>query len=132
MQRRAECLAPLRTLHRSISLDARATAMRRAACGIELKRWGRAITVIPSSPDRGLVEPMNEAAKRRRRWTKERKWAIARESFDPVTSLKAVAERHGVNPSQLSRWRRLYRDTLLALARTQADEEAATSAERTE
>ncbi|MBU9265421.1 hypothetical protein KTE22_04415 [Burkholderia gladioli] len=37
-----------------------------------------------------------------------------------------------MNPSQLSRWRRLYRDTLLALARTQADEEAATSAERTE
>lgn len=75
---------------------------------------------------------MNEAAKRRRRWTKERKWAIVRERFHPVISLQTVAEQHGVKPSQLSRWRRLYRDTPLAQARTQADEEAATSAERTE
>ncbi|MBN3728234.1 transposase [Burkholderia sp. Ac-20379] len=65
---------------------------------------------------------MAELVKRRRRWTKQRKREIVAESFDPGTSLQAVAARHDINPSQLSHWRKLFREQLASPSRI--DDEA--------
>ncbi|WP_373321079.1 transposase [Paraburkholderia flagellata] len=50
---------------------------------------------------------------RRRRSSKE-KIAIVRESFTPGKTVLVVARNHDVNPNQVFRWRKLYRDGLLA------------------
>jgi transposase-like protein len=51
-----------------------------------------------------------ENAVRKRRWrsTEERR-AIAEASLKTGTSIREVAERYGVHPSQVGKWRRLYR-----------------------
>ncbi len=64
---------------------------------------------------------MNDLVKRRRRWTEELKREIVRESYDPATSLQSVAARHDVNPSQLSHWRKRYRDRIVAQMRHAED-----------
>ncbi len=71
---------------------------------------------------------MAELAKRRRRWTKQRKQEIVVESFDPGISLQAVAARHNINPSQLSHWRKRFREQLSSTSRS--DEEARLEAEQ--
>ncbi|MGU7811578.1 transposase [Burkholderia sp. AW49-1] len=71
------------------------------------------------------AEPLNDPSKRRRRWTQEKKWEIVRESFDPTKSLHMVAARYNVNPSQLSRWRRQYRDQIRST--TKSDDEGPTN-----
>jgi len=76
------------------------------------------------------AEPLNDPAKRRRRWTQEQKWEIVRESFDPTKSLHMVAARYNINPSQLSHWRRQYRDQILST--TKSGEEGPSNAGRTE
>ncbi|WP_157376471.1 transposase [Burkholderia ubonensis] len=76
------------------------------------------------------AEPPNDPAKRRRRWTQEEKWEIVRESFDPTKSLHVVAARYNVNPSQLSRWRRQYRNQILST--TKSDEEGPANTGKTE
>ena len=43
---------------------------------------------------------------RRRRWTDEEKARIVAESFDPATTVSAVARRYGLHASQLFMWQR--------------------------
>jgi|GEM_PF-4071065 len=45
---------------------------------------------------------------RRRRWSIEEKLAMVRESLVPGQSVSVMATRNGINPSQLSHWRKLY------------------------
>lgn len=87
--------------------------------------------IVPATAStQDSTDQLNDPAKRRRRWTQEKKWEIVRESFDPTKSLHMVAARYNVNPSQLSRWRRQYRDEILSA--TKVDEEAAENTRRTE
>jgi transposase-like protein len=53
--------------------------------------------------------PEQEAAIRRRRRSDEEKREIAEASLKPGASVRAVAEAYGVHPSQVGKWRRLYR-----------------------
>jgi transposase len=50
-----------------------------------------------------------EGSARRRRFSPEQKARIVAESLDPAVSASAVAQRHGINPSQLFTWRRQLR-----------------------
>lgn len=45
---------------------------------------------------------------RRRRWGIEEKLVMVRESLEPGQSVSVMATRNGINPSQLSHWRKLY------------------------
>jgi len=47
------------------------------------------------------------SVQRRRRWNAEEKARIVNETYQPGTSVSAVARRHGVAPNQLFQWRRL-------------------------
>ncbi|MGU7811604.1 transposase [Burkholderia sp. AW49-1] len=85
--------------------------------GIELDSSFLETTVPATAATQDSTESQNDPTKHRRRWTVERKWEIVRESFDPVESLHEVAARYDVNPSQLSRWRSLYRDQIRSAAR---------------
>ena len=50
------------------------------------------------------------SAGRKRRWrSAEERRTIAEASLQPGTSAREVAERYGVHPSQIGKWRRLYR-----------------------
>ncbi|WP_211222765.1 IS3 family transposase [Paludibacterium yongneupense] len=51
---------------------------------------------------------------RRRRWSIEEKQAIVAESFMPGQSVSLVARRHGLNPNQLFKWRKLYQEGSLS------------------
>jgi transposase len=44
---------------------------------------------------------------RRRRWSVEEKRNIVQETFLPGMNLSIAARKHGMNPSQLFKWRRL-------------------------
>lgn len=50
-----------------------------------------------------------EGVSRRRRRSVEEKREIAEASLKPGASVRAVAEAYGVYPSQVGKWRRLYR-----------------------
>jgi len=56
------------------------------------------------------VEASGGGAGRRRRWTPAQKGEVVRETLEPGASVFLVALRHGIHPSQLSRWRKLYRE----------------------
>ena len=45
---------------------------------------------------------------RRRRWPAEEKAAVVRETYESGRSVSLVAREHGIAPSQLFRWRRLF------------------------
>lgn len=52
----------------------------------------------------------SENVVRKRRWrSSEERRAIAEASLKPGSSLREVAEEYGVHPSQVGKWRRLYR-----------------------
>lgn len=51
---------------------------------------------------------------RRRRWSIAEKQAIVAESFMPGQSVSLVARRHGLNPNQLFKWRKLYTEGSLS------------------
>ncbi|WP_414449421.1 transposase [Burkholderia sp. 22PA0099] len=91
----------------SRSIAARDTEQKRSILGI--------IVTVPLN----LIfdRKMDQLAKRRRRWTKQRKREIVVESFDPGTSLQTVAARHNINPSQLSHWRKQFREQLSSASR---------------
>src|SRR3954464_10041643 len=59
------------------------------------------------------------AARRRRTSIKERR-EIAEESLTPGTTVRDVAEAYEVHPSQIRKWRRLYRNGQLGNAATPA------------
>ena len=48
----------------------------------------------------------------RRRWSDEEKRQLVAETFMPGATVHAVAQRHGVNTSQLFTWRKRYRGDL--------------------
>jgi len=54
------------------------------------------------------------SVQRRRRWSAEEKAAIVQETYAPGTSVSYVARRHGVAPSQVFQWRRLYAEGALS------------------
>ena len=45
----------------------------------------------------------------RRRWSEEDKRRLVAETFGPGATVHGSARRHGVSPSQLFAWRKLYR-----------------------
>ena len=45
----------------------------------------------------------------RRRWSEADKRRLVAETFGPGATVHGVARRHGVSPSQLFAWRKLYR-----------------------
>jgi transposase len=53
----------------------------------------------------------------RRRWSEEAKRRLVAETLEPGATVHAVAERHGVNTSQLFTWRKRFR-TEFGLATT--------------
>jgi transposase len=48
----------------------------------------------------------------RRRWSDDEKRQLVAETFMPGATVHAVAQRHGVNASQLFTWRKRYRGDL--------------------
>jgi transposase-like protein len=55
---------------------------------------------------RDEVEPVRESViRRRRRWSDREKARIVREVLRPGAILQEVAQRHGLHPSLLTRWR---------------------------
>ena len=54
---------------------------------------------------------------RRRQWSDEEKARIVSESFEPGSSVGAVARRHGVSDTTLTKWRRRAREGALPGAR---------------
>ena len=56
------------------------------------------------------AEPVRESAARRRRmWSDQEKAQIVGEAQRPGAMLQEVAQRHGLHPSLLTRWRAQYR-----------------------
>ena len=45
----------------------------------------------------------------RRRWSEDDKRRLVAETFGPGATVHGIARRHGVSPSQLFAWRKLYR-----------------------
>src|SRR3954470_14421724 len=45
----------------------------------------------------------------RRRWSEEDKRRLVAETFGPGATVHGIPRRHGVSPSQLFAWRKLYR-----------------------
>jgi transposase-like protein len=64
-------------------------------------------------------EERKPEARRRRRTIKERR-EIAEASLKPGTTVRDVAEAYEVHPSQIRKWRRLYRNGQLGSAATPA------------
>lgn len=65
---------------------------------------------MTSSKDR--IEVIT-SVQRRRRWTTEEKRNIVQETFLPGMNLSIAARKHGINPSQLFKWRRLMEEGAL-------------------
>jgi transposase len=64
------------------------------------------------------VEPVRDSvARRRRRWSAREKAQIVEEAQRPGAMLQEVAQRHGLHPSLLTRWRAQYRTVRKKAAR---------------
>lgn len=57
-----------------------------------------------------------------RRWPTEVKALVVADTLEPGATVNAVADRYGVQPNQLSAWRRLAKQGKLVLPSTPADE----------
>src|SRR5690349_349861 len=67
------------------------------------------------------VEPVRESViRRRRRWSDREKARIVREVRRPGAILQEVAQRHGLHPSLLTRWRAQHRTVVKKAPRRQA------------
>ena len=54
----------------------------------------------------GKVDPVRESViRRRRKWSTREKVQIVQEALQPGAVLQEVAQRHGLHPSLLTRWR---------------------------
>ena len=70
---------------------------------------------------RDEVEPVRESAiRRRRRWSDREKAQIVREVLRAGAVLQEVAQRHGLHPSLLTRWRAQHRSAVKKATRRQA------------
>jgi len=65
---------------------------------------------MTSSKDR--IEVIT-SVQRRRRWSFAEKRDLVQETFLPGMNLSIVARKHGINPSQLFKWRRLMEEGAL-------------------
>jgi transposase-like protein len=70
-----------------------------------------------SSNQKGEAVERKDEVRRRRRPVEEKR-EIAKASLQPGTSVAEVAQAYGVHPSQVGKWRRLYRSGLLGNAST--------------
>lgn len=61
------------------------------------------------SPSKETIEVITSVERRRGRSASE-KARIVNETYQPGTSVSAVARRHGIAPNQLFQWRRGYVD----------------------
>jgi transposase len=69
----------------------------------------------------GNAEPVRESMiRRRRKWSAREKAQIVREAQRPGAVLQEVAERHGLHPSLLTRWRAQHQTAVLKTARWEA------------
>lgn len=59
-----------------------------------------------------------EAVGRRRKRSKQERWAIVEETLAPGVSVARVARAHGVNANQVFHWRKLYREGRLSEGRS--------------
>lgn len=58
----------------------------------------------------GKVDPVRESViRRRRKWSTREKVQIVQEALRPGAVLQEVAQRHGLHPSLLTRWRSQHR-----------------------
>ncbi|MFC0199082.1 IS66-like element accessory protein TnpA [Paracoccus rhizosphaerae] len=57
-----------------------------------------------------------------RRWLTEVKALVVADMLEPGATVNAVADRHGVQPNQLSAWRRLAKQGKLVLPSAPTDE----------
>jgi transposase len=58
----------------------------------------------------GKVDPVRESViRRRRKWSTREKVRIVQEALRPGAVLQEVAQRHGLHPSLLTRWRAQHR-----------------------
>ena len=70
---------------------------------------------------RDEVEPIRESVvRRRRRWSDREKTQIVREVQRPGAILQEVAQRHGLHPSLLTRWRAQHRTAVKKATTRQA------------
>jgi transposase-like protein len=70
---------------------------------------------------RDEVEPVRESViRRRRRWSDREKAQIVREVQRPGAILQEVAQRHGLHPSLLTRWRAQHRTAVKKATTRQA------------
>lgn len=58
------------------------------------------------APMAGVPDEVTSGGDRRRRWSKADKARLVRESLEPGAVVSEVAQRHGLNRSQLYDWRR--------------------------
>jgi len=67
------------------------------------------------------VEPVRDSViRRRRRWSDGEKAQIVREAQRPGAILQEIAQRHGLHPSLLTRWRAQHRTVVKKTALRQA------------
>jgi transposase len=80
-----------------------ASSFRTHPLGVQAKQ-------MDGAAGRDEVEPVRESAiRRRRRWSDREKARIVREVQRPGAILQEVAQRHGLHPSLLTRWRAQHR-----------------------
>jgi transposase len=69
----------------------------------------------------GKADPVRESViRRRRKWSAREKAQIVGEAQRPGAVLQEVAQRHGLHPSLLTRWRALHRTAALKSTRREA------------
>jgi len=76
---------------------------------------------MDGAAERDEVEPVRESViRRRRRWSDQERAQIVREVQRPGAILQEVAERHGLHPSLLTRWRAQHRTVVKKASLRQA------------
>lgn len=82
---------------------------------------GVQVEQMDGAAGRDEVEPVRESViRRRRRWSDREKAQIVREAQRPGAILQEIAQRHGLHPSLLTRWRARHRTVAKKAALRQA------------
>lgn len=83
----------------------------------------------PGFNDMNPIEVIT-SVQRRRRWSVTEKIEIVEETDQPGMSVSYVARKHGISPSQLFKWRKLYREGALSAMEANDTVVAASEARR--